>query len=94
MSMDFIPADGLPKIAACEPAGIQVEPGKIYSWCSCGLTATEPFCDSAHKNVIGMPFRSVKVKFEQAGEVWFCQCKQTKTPPFCDNSHKKLSPET
>lgn len=89
--MDFISADGLPRTAACEPLMITVEPGKVYSWCSCGLTANEPFCDSAHKNVIGMPFRSVKVKFEKAEEVYFCRCKKTSTPPFCDGTHNRLA---
>jgi CDGSH-type Zn-finger protein len=88
--MDTIPNVGLPKMAICEPAEVKVEPGKIYSWCSCGLTATEPFCDSNHKNIEGTPFRSVKVVFDKAEEVFFCQCKQTKTPPFCDDSHKKF----
>jgi CDGSH-type Zn-finger protein len=88
--METISADGLPKMAAKQPAGITVEPGKVYSWCSCGLTQKEPFCDSTHKQVEGLPFRSIKVQFDKAEEVWFCQCKQTKTPPFCDGSHKKI----
>lgn len=88
--MELIPNEGLPNIAKCEPAGITTEPGKIYSWCSCGLTQKEPFCDGAHKQIEGMPYRSIKVLFDKAEEVWFCQCKQTKTPPFCDGSHKKL----
>lgn len=88
--MELIPQEGLPRIAHCEPAGITVEPGKVYSWCSCGLNEKEPFCDSSHKNVAGTPFRSVKVVFEKAAEIWFCQCKHTKTPPFCDGTHKTL----
>ena len=85
--MELISSEGLPKVAKCEPAVILVEPGKVYSWCSCGLTEKEPFCDSNHKRVEGTPFRSVKVLFDKAEEIWFCQCKQTKTPPFCDNTH-------
>jgi len=88
--MELIPNEGLPKMAICEPASIEVEPGKVYSWCSCGLTEKEPFCDSSHKNIEGMPFRSVKVKFDKAQVVMFCQCKQTKTPPFCDDTHKTI----
>jgi CDGSH iron-sulfur domain-containing protein 3 len=88
--MEAISAKELPKVAVKEPAGVMVEPGKVYSWCSCGLTLKEPFCDSSHKQVEGMPFRSIKVQFDKAEEVWLCQCKQTKTPPFCDGSHKKL----
>jgi len=85
--METIPAAGLPRVTECEPILIRVEPGKIYSWCSCGLTEKTPFCDSNHKKVEGTPFRSVKVFFEAPAEVWFCQCKRTKTPPFCDDSH-------
>lgn len=88
---ETIPNEGLPRISHCEPVGIMVEPGKVYSWCSCGLTEKTPFCDSNHKRIEGTPFKSVKVLFDKAEEVWFCQCKQTKTPPFCDSSHKTLS---
>jgi CDGSH-type Zn-finger protein len=90
MINDPIPNEGLPRIQFCEPILILVEPGKVYSWCSCGLTEKSPFCDSNHKRVEGTPFRSVKVVFDKAEEIRFCQCKQTKTPPFCDNSHKKI----
>ncbi len=89
--MDTIPNEGLPKMTACEPTGFIPEPGKVYSWCSCGLSEKGAFCDSSHKKIEGMPFRSVKVMFDKAEEVWFCMCKQTKTPPFCDQTHKTLS---
>jgi CDGSH-type Zn-finger protein len=96
--MKIIPNNNLPKIAACEPVMIKVMPGKIYSWCTCGLSEKQPLCDGMHKcietvtNEQGeevLPFRSLKVEFEKEEEVWFCQCKQTKTPPFCDGSHKE-----
>jgi CDGSH-type Zn-finger protein len=87
--MELIANEGLPRMAKCEPAGVVVEPGKVYSWCSCGLTETEPFCDNTHRKIEGTPYRSIKVMFDKSEEVWFCQCKQTKTPPFCDKSHKK-----
>jgi CDGSH iron-sulfur domain-containing protein 3 len=79
---------GLPKVAACEPVCINVVPGKIYSWCSCGLSQKQPFCDSSHKTVEGMPLRSLKVQFEAEEQVWFCMCKHTSTPPFCDGTHR------
>ena len=85
--MELIPNEDLPRLAICEPAGIEVEPGKVYSWCSCGLSEKEPFCDNTHKKIEGLPFRSVKVSFDKAQVVWFCQCKRTKTPPFCDGTH-------
>jgi CDGSH-type Zn-finger protein len=92
--METIPNEGLPRISYCEPASIVVEPGKTYSWCSCGLTETSPFCDSNHKRIEGLGYKSIKVQFTTAEEVWFCQCKQTKTPPFCDSSHKTVTEKT
>ena len=91
--MEIISAEGLPQVAKCEPAIVKVIPGKIYSWCSCGLSVTQPFCDGLHKQIDAMPFRSLKVEFTEEQEVLFCQCKQTKTPPFCDGSHNKLKEE-
>ena len=86
----MIPAAGLPRLASCEPVEIQVEAGKVYKWCSCGLTATEPFCDNAHRKIEGKPFRSIKVMFDKPQTVLFCRCRRTKTPPFCDDTHLKI----
>jgi CDGSH iron-sulfur domain-containing protein 3 len=85
--MDLIPNIGLPRIAECVPSPVNVIPGKVYSWCSCGLTENGTFCDSNHKRVEGLPFRSVKVIFDKEEEILFCQCRQTSTPPFCDGRH-------
>lgn len=85
--MATIPNEDLPRISACEPAVINVEAGKVYSWCTCGLSVKQPFCDNAHRDIEGGPYRSIKVLFDKPAEVFFCQCKQTKTPPFCDDSH-------
>lgn len=90
MIMELIPNEGLPRVVKCEPASVKVIPGKVYSWCACGLSAKQPLCDSTHKNVDCMPFRSLKVQFEEEEEVLFCQCKHTSTPPFCDDTHSSM----
>lgn len=88
--MEIIPNENLPRMAGCEPAVVKVLPGKVYSWCTCGLSVTQPFCDHAHRNIVGEPYKSIKVMFDKEEEVYFCQCKKTKTPPFCDDTHKSL----
>ena len=97
--MEMIPNKDLPRVAKTEPASINVIPGKIYAWCTCGLSEKQPFCDGTHKKIEHpineqnepiLPYKSLKVEFEKEEEVWFCQCKQTKNPPFCDGSHNKL----
>jgi CDGSH iron-sulfur domain-containing protein 3 len=84
----------LPKIAECAPACVKVEAGKIYAWCTCGLSEKQPFCDGSHKHIEGMPYKSMKVEFEKDGEVWLCQCKHTKNPPYCDGTHNALKEKT
>jgi len=86
-----------PKVFAPSPAGIIVEKGKTYAWCTCGISLKNPLCDGSHKTLateengeVVMPFKSLKFTAEEDGEVWLCNCKQTKTPPFCDGSHKEL----
>jgi CDGSH-type Zn-finger protein len=88
--MEKIPNIGLPKQNDCVPLEVKVEPGKVYSWCSCGLTEKPPFCDNNHRKVEGTPFKSIKLVFDKEETVLFCQCKKTKTPPFCDDSHLGL----
>ena len=72
--METIPNVNLPHIAKKEPAMVNVIPGKIYAWCTCGLSEKQPFCDGTHKkiehaiNELGepiLPYKSLKVAFEK-----------------------------
>jgi CDGSH-type Zn-finger protein len=87
----------MPKVAGTSPTCVKVEAGKTYAWCTCGISEKQPFCDGQHKSLATevngetiMPFKSMKITFEEDKEVWLCNCKQTKNPPFCDGSHKLL----
>ena len=71
-----------------DPYKIKVEKGKIYFWCSCGLSEKQPFCDGTHKKE--GKFKSIKYLAEESKEVYFCGCKATKRAPFCDGSHSSL----
>ncbi|MCY0094123.1 CDGSH iron-sulfur domain-containing protein [Hoeflea ulvae] len=75
-------------IAATAPVRIQVEAGKSYFWCACGLSANQPFCDGSHK---GSGFVPVKWTAEDSAARFFCTCKQTDGQPFCDGSHKAVA---
>lgn len=66
------------------PCQVDLEEGKKYFWCTCGLSAKQPFCDGAHK---GSGLKSHCFVPEKSGTVWLCRCKKTKTPPYCDGSH-------
>ena len=71
-----------------EPYKVKVKKGKIYSWCTCGLSKNQPFCDNSHRKE--GKFKSLKYLAEETKEIYFCGCKMTGHPPFCDGTHTKL----
>jgi CDGSH-type Zn-finger protein len=79
-----------PKQAADTPFVVDVEAGKTYAWCSCGLSSKQPYCDGSHTPT-GM--RPVIEKFEESKKVAWCGCKASSNGAFCDGTHSKLVKE-
>lgn len=78
----------LPKIAGKAPLPVEMEKGKKYAWCSCGLSEAQPFCNGMHK---GQGMAPIVFTAEETKTVYACTCKQTSHPMgFCDGSHKSL----
>ena len=78
----------IPTTTQKNPYKVEVEKGKTYYWCACGLSSKQPFCDGTHKKE--GKFKSIKYLAEESKEMFFCGCKTTKHPPFCDGSHSRL----
>jgi CDGSH-type Zn-finger protein len=76
-----------PTIAQKSPYPVEVEAGKSYYWCACGLSANQPFCDGSHKTT---SFTPVKFEAPESKTVYLCGCKHTATSPFCDGTHAGL----
>lgn len=76
-----------PVIAQAKPYKVDVEAGKSYWWCACGLSKSQPFCDGSHK---GSGLSPKEFKAGEAATVFFCGCKHTAGAPTCDGSHNKL----
>lgn len=72
-----------------KPFKYHCQAGRVYNWCTCGWSRTQPFCDGTHSNrkmkITHMPMR---FECKETKDYWFCQCKRTKNRPFCDGSHK------
>ena len=77
----------MPEIGGRAPITIDVEAGKTYWWCACGLSKRQPFCDGSHKVT---SFTPVEFKPATSEKVWFCACKRSAKKPMCDGSHKRL----
>jgi len=80
--------DDLPAIAGTKPSYHELKTGRRYSWCACGLSKKQPFCDGSHR---GTGIEPVVYEAEVDGEeILFCLCKQTADGPHCDGSHNAI----
>ena len=74
-------------VAQKSPYMVEVEAGKIYHWCACGLSKKQPLCDGSHK---GSSFKPLTYIPAETKKVAMCGCKHSKNQPLCDGSHKAL----
>lgn len=77
-----------PAIGGTAPIPVEVEAGKDYWWCSCGLSKNQPFCDGSHQ---GGPFMPMQYTAAESKKLFFCTCKATAKSPLCDGAHLKLA---
>ena len=68
-----------------EPFVLEMKPGR-YSWCSCGESKKQPFCDGSHSDTGMYPIIHI---IEEPQTIAWCGCKTSEKKPFCDGSHKK-----
>ena len=80
-------AQTVPIIANVKPIKVEIEAGKNYFWCQCGLSQSQPFCDGSHA---GTDIKPLRFTAEKTGAAGLCQCKSTANAPFCDGTHATL----
>ena len=76
-----------PVMAQKSPYAFDVQEGRTYWWCACGLSKRQPFCDGSHK---GSEFSPREYKAEASRTVYFCGCKRSGKTPLCDGAHNRL----
>lgn len=76
-----------PIIAEKKPAKVELKKGESYTWCRCGRSKDQPFCDGSHK---GTGITPITFKAEASEDAVLCQCKATGDAPYCDGTHSKL----
>ena len=72
--------NGEPYLTQPGPFVVVVKAGETYKWCSCGLSQSQPWCDSSH---IGTDFNPFVFEAPISGEFHMCGCKKSQNKPFC-----------
>lgn len=75
-----------PVIAKRGPYVMQLAAGK-YTWCACGRSAKQPFCDGSHQ---GTGINPIDFTLDKPTVVALCGCKRSDDVPFCDGTHSSL----
>ncbi|HVT82882.1 MAG TPA: CDGSH iron-sulfur domain-containing protein [Phycisphaerae bacterium] len=75
-----------PHVAGRSALVLILDPG-TYSWCACGLSKSQPFCDGSHE---GTGIQPIDFTITETKRYALCTCKHTRNPPMCDSSHKYL----
>ena len=70
----------VPVAARLGPYEVQVVEGRSYRWCSCGLSATQPWCDDSHE---GTGMEPVVFVAPITAMFFMCGCKQSANKPYC-----------
>lgn len=71
------------------PYNTYLQAGKVYSWCSCGLSQTNPSCDgSCNANITRC--RPVTFNVSESGYYKLCNCKNSANAPFCNGTHRDM----
>ncbi|XP_031832647.1 uncharacterized protein LOC116426990 [Nomia melanderi] len=82
------------KIYDTKPFKFTCIAGKKYSWCLCGYSHTQPFCDGTHRNqFLKITQRPIRFVVKETKSYWLCNCKQTSNRPFCDGTHMNYETE-
>lgn len=69
-----------PVCAQSGPYAVAVVEGQTYRWCSCGLSASQPWCDDAHDGTDMLPIVFVA---PISATFYMCGCKQSDNAPYC-----------
>jgi len=78
---------------ALAPTAVPVKAGDTLYLCSCGQSASFPYCDGSHRALNaakGTSFKPIKHAVEADDTLYLCQCGHSKNRPFCDGSHRSV----
>jgi CDGSH-type Zn-finger protein len=64
-------------------------PGKEYTYCACGLSNSQPFCDGSHEGTKFKPITFI-AKNQTNSSICLCKHNDPEAGPYCDGNHADL----
>ncbi|WP_459990366.1 CDGSH iron-sulfur domain-containing protein [Methylosoma difficile] len=62
---------------------VDVEAGKSYAWCRCGLSQASPLCDGSHQASPSVIQPLIFIA-EATDKIFLCSCLRSEAAPYCD----------
>ena len=79
----------IPFITGWFPYNTYLQQGKVYSWCACGMSQTNPSCDGTCNSAVTR-CRPIQFNVSESGYYKLCNCKNSANAPFCNGTHRDL----
>lgn len=71
------------------PYNVYLQQGKVYNWCSCGISLTNPWCNGLC-NFNATRCRPITFNVDTSAYFKLCNCKISANAPFCNGTHVKV----
>ena len=71
------------------PYNLYLEQGKVYWYCTCGISLNSPWCDSACNRLISRN-RPIYFNVNDSGYYKICTCRLSSNAPFCNGTHREV----
>ena len=71
------------------PYNVYLQKGKMYFWCACGISPTNPFCDFSC-NKLATRNRPIYFNVNESKYYKLCTCKMSPDAPFCNGTHREV----
>ena len=81
-------ASHLPHVPKQGSYKIEMEQGKTYFWCTCGLSKGQPWCDGSHVTTDYKPYKFVWEEESRRQSICGCKLNRDDRGPKCDRSHR------
>lgn len=78
----------VPQVTGYFPYNCYLQKGKVYFWCSCGISQNSPWCDGLCNQLVTRN-RPIYFNVNESGYYKMCNCKLSANAPFCNGTHRE-----